>query len=75
MGTDGEAEACGRCTMTSVVGLTTEQEGGPRGRDPFEGDRIEVTDRELRTVSPHVVALGRLKDRLDRWATAITYGR
>ena len=75
MGTDSEPEACGRCTMTSVVGLTAEQEGGPRGRNPFDGDRIEVTDDELRTVSPHVIALGRLKDRLDRWATGLTYGR
>jgi len=75
MGTDGKAEACGRCTMTSVVGLTAEQEGGPKGRNPFDGDRIEVDDDELRRASPHVVALGRLKDRLDRWATGITYGR
>ena len=69
MGIKDKAEACGRCTMTTVVDLT----GG--GRDPFDGDRIEVADSELRAVSKHVVALGRLKDRLNRWATDITYGR
>jgi hypothetical protein len=59
--------------MTSVVGLSTEDE--PSGRNPFEGDRIELDEDQLRSVSPHVVALGRLKDRLDEWATAFTYGR
>lgn len=75
MGTDseGEAEACGRCSMTSVVGMAGED--GPSGRNPFDGPRIELDDDELRAASPHVVALGRLKDRIDRWATAFTYGR
>ena len=75
MGTDGKAEACGRCSMTSVVGVAAESEDGPSGRNPFDGDRIELDDDELRSVSPHVVALGRLKERLDRWMTAATYGR
>ena len=75
MGTDGKAEACGRCSMTSVVGVAAESEDGPAGRNPFDGARIEVDDDELRSVSPHVVALGRLKERLDRWMTAATYGR
>lgn len=60
--------------MTSVVGLAAENGDGREGRNPFDGDRIELDDDELRSVSPHVVALGRLKDRLDRWATAVTYG-
>jgi len=75
MGTDGKAEACGRCSMTSVVGVAAESEDGPSGRNPFVGDRIELDDDELRSASPHVVALGRLKERLDRWMTAATYGR
>ena len=73
--TDDRAEACGRCSMTSVVSVAAEGEGGPRGRNPFDGPRIELEDDQVRSVSPHVVALGRLKDRLNRWATAVTYGR
>lgn len=68
MGVKDRVEACGRCAMTSVVGLT----GGDR--DPFEGPRIELSDAELRAVSRHVVFLGRLKDRLNRWMTERTYG-
>jgi len=59
--------------MTSVVSVASED--GARSRDPYDGARIELDDDELRSVSGHVVALGRLKDRLDRWATAVTYGR
>lgn len=74
MGTDSEPEACGRCSMTSVVGLT-DGDGESGGRNPFDGDRIELDDDELRSVSAHVLALGRLKDRLDRWMQSATYGR
>lgn len=70
MGLKDKAEACGRCSMTAVVDLADGV-----GGDPFDGDRIEVPDEKLRTVSKHVVALGRVKDRLNRWATEITYGR
>lgn len=70
MGVKDKAEACGRCTMTTVVDIS---EG--IGTNPFEGDRIEVAEDELRAMSKHVVALGRVKDRLNRWATDLTYGR
>ena len=56
--------------MTTVVDLS---EG--IGTNPFDGDRIEVAEDELRAISRHVVALGRVKDRLNRWATSVTYGR
>lgn len=71
MGTNDDApEACGRCSMTTAVDLT---EGN--GENPFDGDRIEVDEDEIRSVSRHVVALGRVKERLDEWATRVTYGR
>jgi hypothetical protein len=57
--------------MSSVV----ESAGGEHGENPFDDDRIEVSDAELRSVTRHVVALGRLKDRLNRWARRLTYGR
>ena len=70
---DERAEACGRCTMTSVVDLREGPDG--ESRDPFAGNRIEIADSKLRKVSGHVVFLGRLKRRIDEIATSITYGR
>lgn len=72
MGVQDKVEACGRCAMSTVVGLTDED---GKARNPFSGDRIELSEDELRTVSKHVVVFGDLKDRLDRWATKLTYGR
>ena len=55
--------------MSSAADLTS-------GRSPFEGeDVIEVEEDELRAVSRHVVALGRLKATLNEWARGLTYGR
>jgi hypothetical protein len=67
-----KTEACGRCSMTSVVGMT-DDEGNDR--DPFGEDRIEVRESELRKASFPAVYLGRLKRRLDEVATSLTYGR
>lgn len=68
MGVKDTAEACGRCAMSTAAGLTS-------GRSPFEGENvIEVDEDDVRAVSPHVVALGRVKDRLNQWATGVTYG-
>lgn len=72
MGVKDKVEACGRCSMSTVVGLT---DGDGKDRNPFSGERIELSEDELRSVSKHVVVLGNLKDRLDRWATKVTYGR
>ncbi|TYT61519.1 hypothetical protein [Natrialba swarupiae] len=67
-----EKEACGRCSMSTVVDMATED--GHRSRDPLEGERIELEEEELRRVSPHVVVLGRLKSRLDAFARRVAYG-
>lgn len=69
-----EREACGRCSMTSVTSMIQEDEGSS-APDPFGEERIEVDEDEMRTVSPHVVALGSLKRRIDEVATKLTYGR
>ena len=66
--TEENTEACGRCAMSSVAGVMEEE------HDPFVDGGIEVDDGELRAVSPGVW-LGRVKTRLDDWATRITYGR
>ena len=66
-------EACGRCSMTSVIDLSDEPDRSDR--DPFGGDRIELSEAELRQASGHVLFFGRLKRRIDEVATALTYGR
>ncbi|GGN05748.1 hypothetical protein [Halarchaeum nitratireducens] len=64
-----DVEACGRCAMSSAADLTS-------GRSPFaDANVIEVEESEVRAVSRHVVALGRLKTALNEWARALTYGR
>ncbi|WP_251341895.1 hypothetical protein [Haloplanus halophilus] len=68
-----DTETCGRCAMSSVVGVASEGDG-ESGRDPFAGARIEVDERQLRAVSP-AAWLGRVKRRLDALATRLTYGR
>lgn len=64
-------EACGRCSMTSVVDMSDDEEGG---RDPFDGARIEVPEGKMRTVMFPAVWLGRAKRRLNEYATTFTYG-
>jgi hypothetical protein len=66
--------------MSSVVDFTenggdSDDESPARAdRDPFGDARIEVDDAELRATSPSAW-LGGLKQRLDEFATRITYGR
>jgi len=69
-----DTEACGRCAMSSVVGVTAESDDDERERDPFAGARIEVDERQLKAVSP-AAWLGRVKRRIDEYATRLTYGR
>lgn len=68
-----DTEACGRCSMTSVVEMTGDEDG--ERRDPFGEARIEVDESELRKASFPAVYLSRLKTKLDEFATAVTYGR
>ena len=76
-GGDGavEAEACGRCSMSTVVGaVARDQSPAERAeRDPFAGERIEVDESAVRRVSP-AGYLGDLKERLDAVARRIAYG-
>ncbi|WP_158058571.1 hypothetical protein [Halorussus halophilus] len=71
-----KAESCGRCAMSSVVSMTTEdEESEPVGHNPFEGERIEVSEDEMELVHKPQILLGRLKQRIDDVATKLTYGR
>jgi hypothetical protein len=67
---DPKTEACGRCSMTTVVDAVD----GERGENPFDGDRIELDDDQLRSVSPAAWFEG-VSARLDAVADRIIYGR
>jgi len=54
--------------MSSAVSVTDEE------HDPFGDERIEVSEDQLRKVSP-AAWLGGVKRRVDDWATRLTYGR
>jgi hypothetical protein len=69
-----ETEACGRCGMSTVVSVASETGSDDGERDPYADARIELDEKQLRAVSP-AAWLGRVKRRLDDYATRLTYGR
>lgn len=71
MGTQ-KSEACGRCSMTTVVDAVGDEERRAE-RDPFAGERIEVDEDEMRRITPGAW-LGGITERLNSAATKLTYG-
>ena len=69
---DKETEACGRCSMSTVVSAVSDEESTER--DPFGESRIEVDDDQLRRVAPGAW-MGRLTTRLNEFARKLTYDR
>lgn len=71
-----KAEACGRCSMSTVVGAVSgDQDSEERAeRDPFAGERIEVAESSIRRVSPGGL-LSDLKTRLDALGRRLSYGK
>lgn len=70
-------ETCGRCSMSTVVDVASDDGDGDEdtsSRDPFAGERIEVDESEMRAVSPSAW-LGGMKRRVDEVATKLTYGK
>lgn len=57
--------------MTSVVDLAG---GESENRDPFGGERIEVSESEMRIAAAPAVVAGRVKRRLDSLVARIVYG-
>lgn len=66
-----KTEYCGRCSMTTVVDAVGEED---EERDPFAGERIELDDDQLRTVSPAAWFSG-VARKLDELGTKLTYRR
>ncbi|KAB7515312.1 hypothetical protein DM867_04375 [Halosegnis rubeus] len=62
-----KVESCGRCAMSTTSDLLDDP------TDPYEGG-IEVDEQAARRVSPAAWLEG-VKNRLDAWATRVTYGR
>ena len=71
-----QTEACGRCSMSTVVDAVN-SDRPPEERtehDPFGDERIEVDESEIRRVSP-AGWLADTKEKLDAVARRIAYGR
>jgi hypothetical protein len=73
MGEDEPTEACGRCSMTTVVDAVNadREDGGP---DPFGDERIEVEESAVRRVSP-VAWVRNATTRLNDAVQQLTYGQ
>ncbi|WP_096394245.1 hypothetical protein [Halorubrum trapanicum] len=71
-----QAEACGRCSMSTVVGAVSGDQDSEElaERDPFAGERIEVDESSFRQVSPGGF-LSDLKDRVDEFGRRLSYGK
>lgn len=70
-----QTEACGRCSMSTVVDAVDDDEQAESAeRDPFGEKRIEIDDDQLRRVSP-AAWMARLTTRLNELAQKLTYGR
>jgi hypothetical protein len=71
-----KAEACGRCSMSTVVGAVNGDKD-PEERadhDPFAGGRIEIDESSVRRISP-AGFLSDLKDRATAFGRRFAYGK
>ncbi|KYH27082.1 hypothetical protein HAPAU_09720 [Halalkalicoccus paucihalophilus] len=66
---ENRTEACGRCSVTTVIDATGSD------RDVLGEERIEIEEREMRRTSMHHVAAGRAKDWFDSLGERLIYGR
>ncbi|GGL35020.1 hypothetical protein GCM10009037_18280 [Halarchaeum grantii] len=69
MSDGSDVERCGRCATSTVV------DAAGVDADPYAGGHIEVEEDDVRAVSAHVVAAGRVKSWLDAIGRRLTYGR
>jgi len=71
MGEESPTEACGRCSMTTVVDAAVDED---EVRDPFGDERIEVDESSMTRVNP-VAWTRRVTSRLNEAVEQLTYGR
>jgi hypothetical protein len=67
-----KTETCGRCAMSTVVDAASTNEESS-ARNPMDGDRIELSNDELRRASPGAWLSG-VVSRLDDAAAAFIHG-
>ncbi|MFW5911676.1 MAG: hypothetical protein ACOCQV_02950 [Halolamina sp.] len=73
MSDERPTEACGRCSMTTVVdAVEANSEEGLR--DPFGDERIEIDESAIRRVSP-AAWMGTVTSRLNEAVQRLTYGK
>jgi len=70
-----QKEACGRCSVTTVIDATGDHEEEEGGTNPFDGERIELEEQEMRTVARHEALASKISDRLDAFATRVVWGQ
>lgn len=58
--------------MTTVIDATADE--GDESRNPYDGDRIELPDEQLRAATRLQRAVGKVNDRLNTIAMNIVYG-
>ena len=71
---DKQKEACGRCSVTTVIDATEDANEEDGGENPFDGERIEIDESEMRSVARHEVLASKVTDRLDAFATRVIWG-
>ena len=71
-----QTEACGRCSMSTVIGAVNGDKDLEErtDHDPFAGERIEVDESSLRRISPGGF-LSDLKQRADELGRRLSYGK
>jgi hypothetical protein len=69
-----DREACGRCSISTVLEATEDGDGDGGAESPFEGERIELAADEVRSVVRHEVLARRVKARLDALASRLIFG-
>ena len=72
-------EACGRCSVSTVMDAAESDgegdgDGAAGATNPFDGERIELEEDQLRSVVRHEVLVRRVKDRLDDLTTRLIFG-
>jgi len=69
-----QKEACGRCSVTTVIDATEDKEDGG-GENPFDGERIEIEESQMRSVARHEVLASKVTSRLDALASKVIWGK
>ncbi|WP_248517269.1 hypothetical protein [Salinarchaeum laminariae] len=71
---DAKEAADGDGQAQTAAGDARDSADQAGGQNPFDGERIELPEREVTSVVRHEVAIGTLRAKLDSLASRIIYG-